>query len=314
MRFSYFIALVFVAIIGAGYWYQSTAYVCPAPLAYRLGDFDDSFALTKEEALAEIAAAEAVWEEATGRDLFTYQEDAVFTVNFVYDERQEESDSERTQRRALDETRERNDALFVTIDALERDYETLGNAYRTEVATYEARLTAYNDEVRQYNDRGGAPEEVFASLEDERTALNRESARLNEVADELNTLGTELNELADRGNQEVEAYNRAVAIYNEQYGHAHEFTQGDYQGDRINIFEFSNRNELRTVLVHEFGHALGIDHIDDADAVMYYLLEDTESAPTVTSNDLAAYTAVCGTGNEWDHSLRRSIRAVLTAL
>jgi len=313
MRFPFFIALVFFIIIGVGYWYQSTAYICPAPLAYRFGDFDDSFAISRDEAIAEITLAERLWEDATGRELFTYSDDATFTVNFIFDERQQESDGERAQRRALDEKRDQNDKLFVTIESLQRDYEALGASYRNEVATYEARLTEYNDEVRQYNDQGGAPESTFAELEDERVALNRELTRLNADADELNTLGTRLNELAERGNREVEIYNRAVNTYNEQFGHAHEFTQGDYQGDKINIYEFSNRNELRTVLVHELGHALGIDHIDDAEAVMYYLLEDTESAPMLAPSDLVAYTAVCGTGSEWDHSLRRSIRAVLHA-
>lgn len=314
MRFPFLVALVFFIIIGTGYWYQTTAYQCPVPLSYRVGVLHESFGLTTEEAQDEIAAAVSVWEEAAGRDLFVYDDAAAFTVNFVFDERQEQSNGERSERQALDEKQKENTALFATIDSVQQEFETLSQNYRTQVAVYETRLSEYNTQVRQYNDRGGAPEEVFAALEEERTALNRESTRLNGVANELNILGTRLNQLGERGNALVRDYNRAVSIYNERYGHAHEFTQGDYRGDRINIYEFSNRNELKTVLVHEFGHALGIDHIDDASAVMYYLLEDTESAPRLAESDMTAFAAVCGTGTEWDHSLRRSIRTILSYL
>ena len=87
MRSSYLIALS-ITLIGAGvYWYQATAYQCPVPLSYKLGTIDSSFNITPEEAKWHAAAAEAVWESAVGRELFTYDEQASFTIDFVFDER-----------------------------------------------------------------------------------------------------------------------------------------------------------------------------------------------------------------------------------
>lgn len=311
MRFPFTLALLFAVVLGGGFWYQNTAAICPIPLSYRLGELDESFSLSVDEAKQTLFEAEAKWEESVGRDLFIYDENADFTINFVFDERQELSDAESTQRNKLDAQLKENEELFAVVDKVQIEYNALARSYQNRTATYEERLDEYNQTVLQYNDRGGAPEEEFEVLESERIALNKEADDLIILADELNNLAARLNELSDRGNALVEIYNRDVARYNEQFGFSREFTQGDYQGDKINIYEFSNRNELQTVLLHEFGHALGIDHVVASSSVMYYLLEDMEAVPTFSTDDLAAFYAVCGTTEGWQQKLRRSIRTVL---
>lgn len=310
MRFPFTLFLICALIIGGGYWYRNTAAFCPVPLSYRLGALNESFNLEREAAIDILKAAELQWEQSVSRDLFVYEETADFTINFVFDERQELSDSERSQRDALDEQLVENEELFSIIDAAQAEYDTAASSYQDRADTYETRLEAYNQTVLQYNDRGGAPEEEFTALEEERTSLNREANALTILTDELNELAARLNALSNRGNDLVDVYNSNVERYNEQFGFSHEFTQGDYQGDKINIYEFSNENELQAVLLHELGHALGIDHIDATSSVMYYLLEDTEDAPSFSADDLAAYYDVCGAEESFEQKLRHSIRSV----
>ncbi len=310
MRFPFTLFLLFALVIGGGYWYRSTAAVCPVPLSYRLGELNESFNLEREAAVAILKQAEDQWEVAVNRDLFVYDETADFTINFVFDERQELSDAEKNQRETLDAQLVENEELFSVIDTAQAEYDRLARSYQDRADSYETRLEAYNQTVLQYNDRGGAPAEEFAALEEERVALNQEANALTVLTDELNELAARLNALSDRGNALVDTYNNNVERYNEQFGFSKEFTQGDYQGDKINIYEFSNENELQTVLLHELGHALGIDHIDATSSVMYYLLEDADASPMFSAADLAAFYDVCGMETSWEQKLRHTIRTV----
>ena len=298
-------------LFGGAYWYQSTARLCPVPFEYRVGNIDDSFSITPSEARAFADSAVQVWEREVGRDLFRYDEAADFTIDFIFDERQEIADSEAAQRTFLDQQRDESEAVRETVARLQAEYQELSTTYESRVAAYEARLATHNQKVNQYNDRGGAPADVFDQLEEERRALEAAAAALEKTAAELNDFADEINELGVRGNTLVEQYNRSVEQYNAAFGFEREFTQGDYQGDAIHIYKFSSDAELETVLAHEFGHALGIDHVEGSSSVMYYLLEDTSSSPTLSAFDVAAYYGVCGLKETTPQKVRRVIRNLL---
>jgi Matrixin len=314
MRFSYLVALTLTLVGASTFWYQSKAAICPVPIAYHIGVIDSHFNITREEAQAQLLEAERVWEAYAGRELFYYDEEAVLTVDFVFDERQATADFEASQRQVLDVEKEENDALFEKIKQLQDEYQNRTNEYQSEVARYERRLSTYNEEVSQYNDQGGAPANVFDTLEREKNALAREANDLNETASQLNEMAETINELSEQGNKLVEAYNRKVEVYNEEFGYSREFTQGDYQSGRISVYKFSNNTELQKVLVHEFGHALGVDHVEGESSVMYYLLGDTSTAPVLSQEDKDAFVTVCGTGDEWQNKLRRTIRNIINTI
>ena len=314
MRTPFLISLIVTIVAGTVYWYQSAAAHCPVPLSYRLGELDPSFEFSKEEAKQHVLTAEAVWEEAAGRELFVYDEAATFTIDFVFDERQAIANSEEDKRTTLDAQHAENDLIQSAVESLQREHEALNGSYRNRLAAYEARLDAYNEEVRKYNDRGGAPPGIFSELETEREELEKEATALSAVNKRLNELATEVNRLAERGNQLVEQYNREVDRYNAAFGYTREFTQGDFQGDSIHIYKFSDETELITVLAHEFGHTLGIDHVEGTSSLMYYLLGDTSQPPTLSSNDLQAFEEVCGSAERFDQKAHRLIRTFLAKM
>jgi len=311
MRLSYFVSLVTALAIAGVFWYQETAAICPAPIAYHIGTLDPEFNLSLEQAKEHVAAAEAIWEAAAGRELFVYDESATLVVDFMFDERQALADSEVNQRAYLDIQKAENEKVFATVEELQREYKKLSATYQERVDSYEKELIDYNETVRSYNDQGGAPADEFARLEQQKRDLNEEEAALAKMSNELSALASKTNELGDRANQQVEAYNQQVVAYNKQFGFSREFTQGDYQDKRINIYKFSNENELRKVLAHELGHALGIDHVEEESSVMYYLLEDSQDTPVLSDDDKQALITVCGTGKEFSAHLRLGIRTVL---
>ena len=314
MRFTYLFALILTLSLVGVQWYQTTQYICPVPINYRLGVIDDSFAITAVEAKQYIEAAAAVWEDVSDQDLFVYNEAADFTINFVFDERQAMADAQSSDRDRLDSIAAQNDSFRAQIADIQSDYEARQLTFDANRDIYDAELQSYNDQVRQANDRGGATPAAFAELESQRVSLAAESEALQVEAAALNVLAQQLNELSANGNRLIETYNQEVRDYNLAYGETHEFTQGDYQGGEINIYKFSNQSELVSVLAHEFGHSLGIAHVEEPGSLMYYLLEDElDQVPNLSNTDIAAYQAVC-TDQGVGATIRGFIRTTLAKI
>lgn len=289
-------ALLVLVAIGAWafLWFEENVSACRIPHAYRIGTIDEGFGITREDARKAVAKAEAMWEELTGKDLFVYDEAADFTVNFVFDTRQQLTNEEHEFRDILEQKEGLSEAIKAEYEALAAQYGSLKERYELRLSAYEADLAAYNDEVAMWNERGGAPEETYERLNADRRALNAESRELARIARELNNLVAQINNLGEEGNRVVEDYNEDVAQYNDRFNHEYEFTQGDYQGERINIYQFDSEQELITVLAHEFGHALRLEHVEDQNAIMYYLMDIENHRGNLTIHDLNEFNRVCG--------------------
>ncbi|MBY0309763.1 matrixin family metalloprotease [Patescibacteria group bacterium] len=314
MRSSFIIVLIATILFSGAHWYIRTEGVCPVPLKYRLGSYDERFLLSPDEVKQVIGEAEVAWEEAVGRELFIYDESADFVVDFVFDERQRRAESEEESRQRLNEQEERTSATRAAIAALEADFSEAKEQYETRTRVYERDLGRYNAEIEAINARGGADERERTELAARQRAFAAEERTLESMAKNLNTLIEQINELGSEGNMLVEQYNEEVAVYNDRYGEAGAFTQGEYADGRITIYKYSDTTELRQVMAHEFGHALGADHVEDNQAILYYLLEQQPDELTLTPSDVSAVALVCGEGDEFSHRLRHFIRTALSLL
>jgi hypothetical protein len=301
MRIRFLTSLIVTVLASCGYFYYVAGSLCPAPLSYTIGSVDERFTMTSDEVAQAVAQAESIWEEATGRNLFTFEEGGGLTVNFIYDERQALSNSEDLLKEKLDATENVSDAMRDTYTTLVQKYNSERLLYTEKAKVYEARLLAYNQEVEKYNGRGGAPSDVYDALENEKRSLAREQAVINTYANKLNVRVTEINAVGEKANRIVNTYNQGVNVYNETFGTAREFTQGDYTNGIINIYTFDSEAELVLVLVHEMGHALSLDHVEHKESVMNAVLHGgkngeilTMADVRLTPEDLASFESVCG--------------------
>ena len=283
------------AVVLGNYWFNPYIPMCRLPVEYSIGNFDDRFGVTEAEALAALTAAEEVWETALGReDVFEYREDGPFQVNFIYDERQRQAEAALEAREDLAARGGANDVLTELHQKLVDEYETAKDEYDGKLTAYETKLESYNADVARYNDEGGAPPDEFRELERRRQQLDREQGELRDLFEKLEDLADQINSIGEKGNELIGEYNERVEDFNHSFAHGHEYTQGDYRGREINIYTFTDREELVLVLAHELGHALSLGHVDTSESIMYYLMDEQPRPPALSDADKEAFNELCG--------------------
>ncbi|MFZ2484862.1 MAG: matrixin family metalloprotease [Minisyncoccia bacterium] len=274
-------------------------HACEEPIAYSLGSFDTRFNISQKYFLSALAEAEAIWEKPLGKELFVYQpEQGDLSVNLIYDSRQETTKTLSSLGEVVEEDEATYNALQARYEKLKSEYSTAKSVYESLVENFNNRNDAYQDMVDVWNKSKRNSKGQFDRLEEERINLQQDAEKLkvlekqlNEVVSEINSLVDTLNRIAKSLNLNVETYNTVGASRGES------FTGGLYsqvKGEQsIDIYEFSSREKLVRVLAHELGHALGLEHVDDKKAIMYYLNEG--EAGVLTDVDLAALEALCYT-------------------
>jgi len=276
--------------------YSSLYAPCEQPISYALSLFDDKFGLTRQDFLSAVNKAETIWEEPIGKNLFAYTEDGKLKVNLIYDYRQQATSKLESLGIVVKEDKASYNGLKAKYEALKIEYEQVKADYDIRLAAFTQRKNIYDQDVQSWNRKKSSSKAEYDRLSQEGIALEAElaeirkiEAKLNEYINEINSLSVVLNRLVDSLNLNVEKYNEVGASRGE------EFTEGDYQNidgqQTINIYEFSGRDKLVRVLAHELGHALGLEHVDDPQAIMYKL--NMSANGILTNSDLQELKILC---------------------
>lgn len=252
---------------------------CYGVIEYDIGVFDDRFGIDRDTFLDSLARAEETWESVAGRELFTYTSGSDFKVNLIYSDEQERIHQG-------NDLTEKLDDKGTSLEDLSSQYDVVLAEYKRSVAAYESQVAAYEHDVDFWNNQGGAPQDEYATLQ-------KRAGNLDAKFTEVNRLRTRVNALAQQANDQVDAYNDTVNVYNELFSESHEFHAGDTDGTEINVYTYDGFAELHALLVHEFGHVLGIDHLENPESVMYYLLNDKNTLGALSSEDVLALQDIC---------------------
>ncbi len=248
-------------------------------IKYDIGQFDERFGISRDEFLKQIKSADRAWEKRTGNYMFEYEAGAEFKVNLIFSEEQ----ARLNKSKKLIKKMEQRQAI---LDKKKRAIEKKLAKHKVRSANYEKAVNEYNREVTYWNGKGGLPAGQIQQFNDKKQRLaNMQNAMQNNA--------TEVNNLIKQHDKATQAYNKEVEAYNKLVGNGKPFQSGTTNGKEINVYFFKDKQQLYSILVHEFGHVLGIEHVEQKNAIMYALMNAENHQGKLTPADTQALEQVC---------------------
>lgn len=268
---------------------------CRTPIRYSIGPVDTRFDIRYDQFKKILAEAENVWEKPACLNLFEYDPDAPLRIKMAYDGRQQATSEARSLEAELEALNAKQAALNRQYTGLNAQYNQKSDALKKDIADYEKDLKDYNKDVAYWNGRGGAPADEYDELKEEQDDLKKRYDKLKKQENELNDLAKQINAIAAQENKIVSNYNSEVTTFQNKYGGTQEFEKGVFDSAAgITIYQFKENDDLLLTLIHELGHALGMQHVQNPRSIMYYLMGEQDlDNPTLTAEDMAELKSAC---------------------
>lgn len=280
---------------------------CSKPFVYQIDSIDPKFNITKTELISDLNKASSVWSNVIGRPLFVFSTTStentnkiagsdIIKINLIYDYRQRATDSIKSLGITISNDQKTYNDLKSQYNSLTTDYQSQKTIFQAMISKYQTDLQNYNQSVSYWNSRGGAPKNEYNSISEQKTLLQNELVQINSMQNSLNSKVDTINSVVTVLNQIARKINATIVTYNEVGSSAgQEFNEGEYiqtsTSTRINIYQYDNKNELVRVLEHEFGHALGLGHVTDEQAIMYSI--NKASNLSLSGADIAELKNIC---------------------
>ena len=245
-------------------------------LHYRIAEVDPRFKLSIEQVKSISQQATQIWKDGTGQDYFVYDPNAQLAIHLIYDERQQESEQRREHLSQLQSNQqywlEKKQKLDQIEQQIVRNKQVL-----------DLKQQQLNQQIQLHNQEQHNPQQNRSSIanleyfQQRQQALAQNVQLLQQEINQYNQTIVALNQQIDELNALDQQLNASVNQYKQRFK-PHLFHKGLFNGKQILIYEFESEDDLRLTLAHELGHALGIQHTDDPQALMHPIMKDQNTA------------------------------------
>jgi predicted Zn-dependent protease len=277
-----FITLIIILFLASVFYAEAETDPCSQALTYRIASIDPRYDINQEQLIEIMKEVGALWSTVAGESLIKYSDNGDLAIHLIYSDSQHKSRQEQKLSGKIDVRRQQ-------VSMLKQQYERLSKRYEKKLNTLKRQVEKVNRfiENEKYN------------IAENKREINNLKYRIDQQHAEVESLRQRLNQKSERINELTGQTNELISIYNKEFARTRKFHQGRYvqKGDirMVKIFQFNNQQELRLVLAHEIGHAMGLDHVENAESVMYYLLDKQNVYDlTLTKQDIKALSNLCG--------------------
>jgi hypothetical protein len=309
----YLLLIVITAFLAAGvYLYKpisgsiavlSPGKPCSEPMSFSFNEVDTRFSISASEAEEAAEKAAELWNQAAGHMLirsgYENKTEPDITINFIYDERQERTDSEHRFREQIRSGQIRLDQLQAQHDQRRAQFDEQSNRYLELADRTTRELNALNEWVSEKNEKGGFTEQEYEQFQKRKAEVEQKQDRVFEERKRLDQFAKEINREMEMLNEKFGEKNRLIEMYNTDFAGDMRFTKATYQraGNRgiITVNQFMDKQELILILAHEMGHALGLGHLPNPKSVMFSRMGAQSLHPEIqlTEEDHKAIHTVC---------------------
>jgi hypothetical protein len=257
---------------------------------------DPEFKLDELTLTSAVQRAAEEWNYTTGHTWFRLSNSDGIPVNLLFDGRQENIEERKLLQQDLDTEAARLRAKTTETIEAGLAVERVKSSWSREKADYDARVSSHNDEVKRLEGGEYVEQNIRERLEQEERELLVLQRRLKESASQLNQAIQSHNDTVEevrRGEEDRIARIRAVRErYPSRKINEAEHRTGPFVNE-INVYAFTDEDNLHVVLLHEMGHAIGLEHSNVPEAVMAAVHQSGISSYRLAPADIAAARTVC---------------------